>query len=60
MDEAGLTRRLDACLLADEELEAGPAGWRGYADPFPAWTVDEDGSAAAREAEREEFAAQAG
>lgn len=60
MDEAELTARLDACLLTDAELDAGPQGWSGYGDPFPAWTVEEDGSAAEREGEREAFAAQAG
>ncbi len=58
MDQAALTGRLDACLLTEAELEAGPAGWLSYADPFPAWTVDEDGTAAEREAEQEAFAAQ--
>ena len=28
IDRAALERRLDACLLTDEELALGPAGWR--------------------------------
>lgn len=30
---------LQACLLTDEELLAGPPAWAGYADPFPVWPV---------------------
>lgn len=28
---------LDAALLTDVELAAGPAGWAAYEDPFPVW-----------------------
>lgn len=37
MDEAALRRRLDACLLTDAEMAAGPQGWGDYQDPFPVW-----------------------
>ena len=37
MEEAELRLRFDACLLTDAEMAAGPAGWQGYEDPFPAW-----------------------
>ncbi|WP_250517789.1 zinc metallochaperone GTPase ZigA [Caballeronia sp. INDeC2] len=37
MDEADLRLRLNACLLTDTEMAEGPAGWRNFADPFPAW-----------------------
>jgi len=30
---------LQACLLTDEELLAGPPAWAAYADPFPSWPV---------------------
>lgn len=37
LDKAAVRRALDAALLTDAEFAAGPAGWAGYADPFPAW-----------------------
>ncbi len=37
MDRAALTARLDACLLNDDEMKAGPHEWRALPDPFPAW-----------------------
>lgn len=37
MDEAGLRRRLDAALLTDEEMRAGPDGWKKLPDPFQPW-----------------------
>ncbi|MET0389374.1 MAG: zinc metallochaperone GTPase ZigA [Polyangiales bacterium] len=44
LDEPGLRARLDAALLTDKELAAGPAAWARLPDPFPAWTevVDQD------------------
>jgi len=41
MDEQALRRRLDACLLDDAELSAGPRVWRRLPDPFPAWRLSE-------------------
>jgi G3E family GTPase len=41
LDEAGLTAALDACLLTDAELTAGPDGWADFPDPFPAWSEAE-------------------
>ena len=32
-----IRRELDACLLTDQELAAGPAVWRLYRDDFPKW-----------------------
>ena len=46
MDPAALARMLDACLLDDEEMTAGPGEWRSYPDPFPDWLPDEAGRAA--------------
>jgi G3E family GTPase len=37
MDEAGLRKQLDACLVSDAEMAAGPVVWSRYTDPFPAW-----------------------
>lgn len=37
MDQAALSAMLDACLLTDAELAAGPREWRRLPDPFPAW-----------------------
>ncbi|MBD9370449.1 GTP-binding protein [Xanthomonas sp. XNM01] len=36
-DEAQLRAHLDACLLDDDEMAAGPAVWRDLPDPFPTW-----------------------
>ncbi len=37
MDEAGLRKRFDDCLLTDEEMAQGPKVWFWYSDPFPQW-----------------------
>ena len=37
MDEIGLYDSLQACLLTDEEMAAGPIEWQSYPDPFPPW-----------------------
>jgi G3E family GTPase len=37
LDQAALTARLDACLLTDGELAAGPDAWGSLPDPWPAW-----------------------
>lgn len=37
LGEDALRARLDACLLDDEEMAAGPLAWQHYPDPFPAW-----------------------
>jgi G3E family GTPase len=39
MDRERIVADLDACLLDDDELAAGPSGWLRLADPFPAWKV---------------------
>jgi G3E family GTPase len=44
MDESLLRARLDACLLTDAEMRAGPNGWRQLPDPFPHWGAAEPGS----------------
>ena len=48
LDKGALTALLDACLLSDAEMAAGPAVWTAFADPFPEWAeveVDEDADA---------------
>ncbi len=37
MDEAQLRAAFDACLLTDDEMALGEAGWRRFDDPFPHW-----------------------
>ncbi|MBN01403.1 MAG: hypothetical protein CMJ77_20000, partial [Planctomycetaceae bacterium] len=43
LEEADFRRRLNQCLLTDEEFAAGPDVWAGYDDPIPEWTLMEDG-----------------
>lgn len=40
LDSAQIRRELDACLLTDAELAAGPSTWRAYRDDFPHWFND--------------------
>jgi G3E family GTPase len=40
LDAAAVTARLDACLLDDAELAAGPAAWSSLPDPWPVWLED--------------------
>lgn len=42
MDEDDLRRELDACLLTDAELTAGPDAWRRMEDRFPAWVTEQE------------------
>jgi G3E family GTPase len=37
LDEGALRARLDACLLDDAEMAAGPLAWQHYPDAFPRW-----------------------
>lgn len=41
LDEAEFRRRLDACLLTDEEFDAGPDAWAKFEDPVPEWELVE-------------------
>jgi G3E family GTPase len=50
MDQAALTRMLDACLLTDSEMELGEQGWASFADPFSPWVLQSADSDAASEA----------
>ncbi len=43
LDRATITAHLDACLLDERELAAGPDAWQHYPDPFGAWLdMDDD------------------
>lgn len=39
MDREAIVADLDACLLSDEEMEAGPLEWARFPDPLPQWQV---------------------
>jgi G3E family GTPase len=39
LDREDMERRLDACLLTDEEMALGPDGWKSLPDPFPPWEI---------------------
>ena len=39
LDEADFHRRLDLCLLTDEEFAVGPEAWATYEDPIPDWEL---------------------
>lgn len=41
LDEAALVEKLDACLLTDAEMAAGPEAWAALPDPFPEWEADD-------------------
>lgn len=39
LDEVALRAMLEACLLTDAEMAAGPAAWPRLPDPFPRWRL---------------------
>ncbi len=41
IDAAAWRAKFDACLLTDAEYAAGEQAWAAYADPFPAWDIDD-------------------
>lgn len=41
LDAAAWRAKFDACLLTGAEYAQGKQAWAGYADPFPAWDVDD-------------------
>lgn len=41
LDPAVWRAKLDACLLTDDEFAQGPHAWSHFADPFPAWDLDD-------------------
>ena len=40
LDEEQARRALDACLLNEVELVAGPESWKQFPDPFPQWILE--------------------
>jgi G3E family GTPase len=40
LDEAAITKALDACLLNDQEMKQTPEAWQLMPDPFASWDVD--------------------
>ena len=42
LDQDAIRAQLDAALLSDEELAAGPHAWARLPDPFPDWTQEEE------------------
>jgi len=41
MDHDEIIASLDSCVLTNDEIELGFAGWAGFHDPLPAWNDDE-------------------
>ncbi|MYM83423.1 GTP-binding protein [Duganella sp. FT50W] len=41
MDRDAIEEAFAYCVLTDGEQAAGEAAWRGFADPFPQWHVEE-------------------
>jgi G3E family GTPase len=41
VDAGEVVARLDACLLTDEEWDAGPDAWVGFPDGLPEWDLSE-------------------
>ena len=41
VNEAALRARLDACLVTEDELAAGPEALASLRDPFPEWPMVE-------------------
>ncbi|WP_373533409.1 zinc metallochaperone GTPase ZigA [Vampirovibrio sp.] len=39
MNQTDLLDRLEACLLTNEEMASGPAGWSQFEDPFPEYDM---------------------
>ncbi len=42
LNRQAVTDRLNECLLTDEELEAGPAVWTAFEDPFHPWEISDE------------------
>jgi len=42
LDELRLQACLEACLLTEEEVQAGPAVWNAFEDPLPTWPESEE------------------
>jgi G3E family GTPase len=42
MDRADIEAAFNACVLTDVEFAAGIITWRGYSDPFPDWSREDE------------------
>ncbi|MDX1957789.1 MAG: zinc metallochaperone GTPase ZigA [Leptospiraceae bacterium] len=42
MDQEKLRRKLDRCLLSDEEMKLGETEWKKFPDPFPPWELEQN------------------
>ncbi len=42
IDETQWRASFDACLLTDEEWNAGSGAWAAFIDPFPSWEMDDE------------------
>ncbi len=42
LDEVRLRECLEACLLTEEEVEAGPAVWSAFQDDLQPWSESDD------------------
>ena len=40
LDAGKIAQALDDCLLTEEELSLGEAGWANFPDPFGQWEID--------------------
>ncbi len=41
MDKDALCRKLDNCLLTDEEMQSDWKSWKNLPDPFPEWRIEQ-------------------
>lgn len=46
LDKEDINRRLQACLLTEEEYQAGETAWAAYEDPIHAWELTTESTAA--------------
>ena len=41
MDKESIRKRLELCLLTDEEFDQGPKAWKSHTDPIHSWELTE-------------------
>ena len=41
MDKESIYKRLELCLLTDEEFDQGPEAWKSHTDPIHSWEIIE-------------------
>ena len=42
IDKDAITKRIESCLLTDDEFKQGPDVWKTYSDPIHAWELVEE------------------